>query len=219
MIAPHSNAEFVADMEKVLELYRKPYDSRFPVVCFDEMPRQLIGEFRPGEPMIPGYAERIDYEYVRNGTCNILMATEPLRGWRMAEVTETKTAKDWALFTEKIIEAYPEAEKIILVEDNLSTHKAASWYSAFPPEKAKRLMDRVEFVYTPKHGSWLNIAEIELNVLSGQCLKRRIPSLEIMRNEVAAWEKARNSKTRVVDWQFTAEDARIKLKRLYPVIV
>ena len=175
MIAPHSNAEFVADMEKVLELYRKPYDSRFPVVCFDEMPRQLIGEFRPGEPMMPGYAERIDYEYVRNGTCNILMATEPLRGWRMAEVTETKTAKDWALFTEKIIEAYPEAEKIILVEDNLSTHKAASWYSAFPPEKAKRLMDRVEFVYTPKHGSWLNIAEIELNVLSGQCLKRRIP--------------------------------------------
>ena len=147
------------------------------------------------------------------------MATEPLRGWRMAEVAETKTAKDWALFTGKIIEAYPEAEKIILVEDNLSTHKAASWYSAFPPEKAKRLMDRVEFVYTPKHGSWLNIVEIELNVLSGQCLKRRIPSLEIMLNEVAAWEKARNSKTRVVDWQFTAEDARIKLKRLYPVIV
>ena len=205
-------------MEKILDVYKRPYDERFPVVCFDEMPRQLIGESRPGEPMSPGHPERIDYEYVRNGTCNVLMATEPLCGWRMAEVTETKTSKDWASFTEKIVAAYPNAERIILVEDNLNTHKAASWYASFPPEKAKALMEKVEFVYTPKHGSWLNVAEIELNVLSGQCLKRRIGDIETMRNEVAAWEADRNNKARCVDWQFSAEDARIKLKRLYPDI-
>ena len=207
MIAPHSNAEFVADMEKVLELYRKPYDSRFPVVCFDEMPRQLIGEFRPGEPMIPGYAERIDYEYVRNGTCNILMATEPLRGWRMAEVTENKTAKDWALFTEKIIEAYPEAEKIILVEDNLSTHKAASWYSAFPPEKAKRLMDRVEFVYTPKHGSWLNMIESFFSKLTKQMLRGiRVNSKEELRDRIYQYFDEINQEPVVYHWTYKLDE-------------
>lgn len=218
MIAPRSNAEFVANMEKILDLYKQPYDERFPVVCIDEMPRQLIGEFRPGEPMIPGHPERIDYEYVRNGTCNVFIASEPLRGWRMAEVRENKTAKDWALFTEQVVMAYPEAEKIIFVQDNLNTHKAASWYSSFPPERAKALMDRVEFVYTPKHGSWLNVAEIELNVLSGQCLKRRISDIAIMRQEVAEWQAYRNAKSNKIDWQFTTEDARIKLKRIYPVL-
>jgi hypothetical protein len=217
VIAPRNHAEFVADMERVLGIYKRPYDARFPVVCFDEMPRQLIGETRPCEPMIPGHPERIDYEYVRNGTCNVLMASEPLRGWRMAEVSETKTSLDWARFTERLIAAFPDAEKIILVEDNLNTHKAASWYAAFPPDKAKSLMDRVEFAFTPKHGSWLNVAEIELNVLASQCLKRRIGDLETMRREVAAWVGSRNAKDSAVDWQFTAEDARIKLKRLYPM--
>lgn len=199
-------------------LYKRPYNERFPVVCIDEMPRQLIGEFRTGEPMIPGHPERIDYEYVRNGTCNVFIASEPLRGWRMAEVCETKTAKDWALFTEQVVAAYPNAEKIILVQDNLNTHKAASWYANFPPERARRLMERVEFVYTPKHGSWLNVAEIELNVLSGQCLKRRIGDIETMRKEVAAWQAYRNSKSNKVDWQFAVDDARIRLKRIYSLV-
>ena len=218
MIAPRNNAEFVADMEKVLNIYKRPYDEKYPVVCFDEMPRQLIGDSRPSEPMVPGHPEHVDYEYVRNGTCNVLMAIEPLRGWRMAEVTLTKTARDWAFFTEKIVQAFPDAEKIILLEDNLSTHKAASWYEVFPPEKAAWLMERFELAYTPKHGSWLNIAEIELNVVSGQCLNRHIGDIQTMRDEVAAWEEERNNKHSVVDWQFTTEDARIKLKRLYPVI-
>lgn len=216
MIAPRSNAEFVADMENVLALYKRPYDERFPVVCIDEMPRQLIGEFRDGEPMISGHPERIDYEYVRNGTCNVFIASEPLRGWRMAEVRKTKTAEDWALFTEQVIATYPNAEKIILVQDNLNTHKAASWYATFSPERARELMEKVEFVYTPKHGSWLNVAEIELNVLSGQCLKRRIGDIETMRKEVTAWQAYRNSKGNKVDWQFSVDDARIKLKRIYP---
>ena len=205
-------------MEKVLSVYKRPYDEKHPVVCFDEMPRQLIGESRPSEPMIPGHPERVDYEYVRNGTCNVLMAVEPLRGWRMAEVTQTKTTKDWALFTEKLAQKFPTADKIVLVEDNLNTHKAASWYEVFPPEKAEWLMGRFELVYTPKHGSWLNIAEIELNVVSGQCLKRRIGDIETMRHEVAAWESERNNKCKGVDWQFTTDSARIKLKRLYPEI-
>jgi hypothetical protein len=218
VISPRNNAEFVADMEKALSLYKRPYDEKYPVICFDEMPRQLIGDSRPSEPMIPGHPEHIDYEYVRNGACNVLMAVEPLWGWRMADVTQTKTAKDWALFTEKIALAFPSAKKIILLEDNLNTHKAASWYEVFAPERAAWLMERFELVYTPKHGSWLNVAEIELNVVSGQCLKRHIGDIDTMRHEVAAWERERNNKQSVVDWQFTAEDARIKLKRLYLVI-
>lgn len=218
MIAPRNNAEFVANMEKVLSIYKRPYDEKYPVICFDEMPRQLIGDSRPSEPMLPGHPERIDYEYARNGACNVLMAIEPLRGWRMAEVTQTKTARDWALFTGKIADAFPLADKIILLEDNLNTHKAGSWYEVFPPEKAAWLMERFELVYTPKHGSWLNIAEIELNVVSGQCLKRHIGDIDTMRREVAARERERNNKCSGVDWQFKAEDARIKLKRLYPVI-
>lgn len=216
VIAPRSNAEFVADMERVLDIYKRPYDERFPVVCFDEMPRQLIGETRIGRPMIPGHPQQIDYEYVRKGTCNILMAFSPLSGWRMTEVTTTKNARDWAIFTEKIEAAFPNAERIILVEDNLITHRAASWYANFPPQKAKYLMDRFELVFTPKHGSWLNMAEIELHSLSRQCLNRRIDNIETMKREVDAWTINRNSAKYTVNWQFMAEDARIKLNHLYP---
>ena len=176
MIPPRKNAAFVADMERVPDIYKRPYDERFPVVSYDEMPRQLLEEVREMQPMIPGHPRRVDYEYRRMGTCNILLASEPLRGWRMAEVTSTKTAKDGDRFTEKIALEYPKAEKIILFEDNLNTHKPASWYETCPPDKAKALMDKFELIYTPKHGSWLNMAEIELNVVSTQCLKKRIAS-------------------------------------------
>ena len=203
-------------MERVLDIYKRPYDEKFPVVCYDEMPRQLLEEVREIQPMRPGRSQRVDYEYRRMGTCNVLLASEPLRGWRMADVTQTKTAKDWAMFTEKIASAYPNAEKIILIEDNLNTHKPTSWYETFPPEKAKALMDKFELVYTPKHGSWLNMAEIELNVVSAQCLKKRIASIEEMKNMVNAWEKERNEKTKTINWQFSTADARVKLHRLYP---
>lgn len=203
-------------MERVLDIYKRPYDDRFPVVCYDEMPRQLLAEVREIQPMQQGRCQRVDYEYRRMGTCNVLLASEPLRGWRMVEVTATKTAVDWALFTEKIASAYPEAEKIILVEDNLNTHKPASWYEVFPPEKARGLMNKFELVYTPKHGSWLNMAEIELNVVSSQCLKRRIASIEEMQKVVMAWKRDRNENSKTINWQFTTEDARGKLHRLYP---
>lgn len=184
----------------------------------DESPRQLIDEVRTPVPCSPGQSSRYDYEYKRCGTCNIFMGNEPLAGTRMVDVTERKTKKDWALFIEKIATRYEDAEKITLVMDNLNTHNPGSFYEAFTPEKAKALWDRFEFVFTPKHGSWLNMAEIELNVLIGQCLNRRIPEVEIMRTEVKAWETARNSVKAKVNWQFSAEDARIKLKRLYPTL-
>lgn len=203
-------------MEQVLDVYKRPYDARFPVVCMDESPRQLIAEVKVPIPASPGQPTRYDYEYKRCGTCNIFMANEPLAGERMVEVTDRKTKVDWALFVEKIASCYKHAEKITLVMDNLNTHKPGSLYEAFAPEKAKALWDRFEFVFTPKHGSWLNMAEIELNVLIGQCLNRRIAEIEVMRSEVKAWESARNGMKAGVNWQFTAEDARIKLKRLYP---
>jgi hypothetical protein len=203
-------------MEQVLDVYKRPYDERFPVVCMDESPRQLIAEVKVPIPASPGQSARYDYEYKRCGTCNIFMASEPLAGSRMVEVTDRKTKVDWALFVEKIASRYEEAEKIILLMDNLNTHTPGSLYEAFEPEKAKALWDRFEFVFTPKHGSWLNMAEIELNVLIGQCLNRRIAEIEVMRSEVKAWESARNRMKAGVNWQFTAEDARIKLKRLYP---
>ena len=205
-------------MENVLDIYKRPYNPDYPVVCFDEKPCQLIGETRISEPMIPGHPEHIDYEYKRNGTCNVLMAIEPLRGWRMVKVTETKKAKDWAEFIWELAQAYPSAKKIILVEDNFKTHKAASWYETFPPEKAKLLMEKFDLQYTPKHGSWLNAAEIELNVIGSQCLKRRIEDIETMQKETTAWQHRRNLLESKIDWHFTTEDARIKLKRLYPVI-
>jgi hypothetical protein len=205
-------------MEQVLDVYKRPYDSRFPVICMDESPRQLIDEVKRPVPARPGQPARHDYEYRRCGTCNLFMANEPLAGKRMVEISESRTKVDWALFVEKIASCYEDAEKITLVMDNLNTHVPGSLYEAFAPEKAKALWDRFEFVYTPKHGSWLNMAEIELNVLIGQCLKRRISELEVMRSEVKAWESARNGMTAGVNWQFTTEDARIKLHRLYPTL-
>lgn len=205
-------------MEKVLEVYKRPYDKRFPVVCMDESPKQLIRETRLPVPMSPGMPARYDYEYERCGVCNIFMAGEPLAGKRMVRVTERRTKRDWARFVKEIAEQYPQAERITLVMDNLSTHKPGSLYESFPPEEAKRLWDRFDFVFTPKHGSWLNVAEIELNVLNGQCLNRRIDEIEIVRQEAQAWQAYRDSLEAKVNWQFTNEDARIKLQRLYPTL-
>ena len=205
-------------MEKVLEIYKRPYDNRFPVVCMDESPKQLIRETRLPVSMSPGMPARYDYEYERCGVCNIFMAGEPLAGKRMVRVTERRTKRDWAQFVKEIAEQYPQAERITLVMDNLSTHKPGALYESFSPEEAKRLWDRFDFVFTPKHGSWLNVAEIELNVLNGQCLNRRIDEIEIVRQEAQAWQEYRDSLEAKVNWQFTNEDARIKLQRLYPTL-
>ena len=203
-------------MEKVLEVYKRPYDEKHPVVCMDESPKQLIGETKIPIPAKPGNVEKHDYEYARNGVCNIFMSNEPLAGKRLVKVTERKTKKDWACFLEEIAGQYKEAEKITLVMDNLETHKPGSLYENFPAHKAKALWDRFEFIYTPKHGSWLNMAEIEINVLMGQCLSGRIPDIEKVKTQVAAWQEARNNKKATINWRFTDKDARIKLKRLYP---
>lgn len=205
-------------MERVLDVYKRPYDKRFPVVCMDESPRQLIDEVKIPIACASGRPARYDYEYKRCGVCNVFMANEPLAGKRIVEVTVRKTKLDWAAFIQQISECYGNAERITLVMDNLNTHKASSFYEAFDPVKAKALWDRFEFVYTPKHGSWLNMAEIELNVLIRQCLKRRIPKLETVRSEVKAWELRRNNHKAIINWRFTTQDARIKLKRLYPTI-
>ena len=203
-------------MEKVLEVYKRPYDVKRPVVCMDESPKQLIGETKTPIAAKPGSEEKIDSEYVRNGVCNIFMSNEPLAGKRFVKVTQRKTKQDWAVFVEEISNQYPEAEKITLVMDNLETHKPGSFYESFPAEKAKALWDRFEFIYTPKHGSWLNMAEIELNVLMGQCLAGRIPTIEEVEKMVEAWQNVRNNKNAKIDWRFTTDDARIKLKKLYP---
>lgn len=216
MIPPQANAEFVAAMENVLDVYRRPFDASRPVVCMDETPRQLIGCTRVPLPGRPGQPAREDYEYERLGVCNVFMACEPLAGRRMTKVTERKTKIDWAHFLEDISQRYPKAQRITLVMDNLNTHSPASLYETFEPDKAKALWDRFEFIYTPKHGSWLNMAEIELNVLIGQCLDRRIDSIDTLRSEVAAWQARRDQLNAKIDWQFTADNARIKLKRLYP---
>lgn len=205
-------------MEKVLDVYKRPYNVAYPVVCMDESPRQLIEETRQMVPAKPGRLARHDYEYKRCGVCNIFIAGEPLVGHRMVKVTERRTKKDWAYFIEEIAEAHENAEKITLVMDNLNTHKPGSLYEVFTPEKAKSLWDRFEFVYTPKHGSWLNMAEIELNVLTGQCLNRRIAQLSEVKTEVAAWLNHRNNRNAKINWHFTTKDARIKLRRLYPTL-
>ena len=210
------NGDFVANMEKVLEVYKRPYNVSRPVVCMDESPKQLIGETKTPIPAKPGSEEKYDYEYVRNGVCNIFMSSEPLAGKRFVKVTERKTKQDWAVFLEEIATQYTQAEKITLVMDNLETHKPGALYESFPAEKAKALWDRFEFIYTPKHGSWLNMAEIELNVLMGQCLAGRIPDMEKIKTQVKAWQEARNNKNAKINWQFTTEDARIKLRKLYP---
>jgi hypothetical protein len=205
-------------MEKVLEVYKRPFDPLNPVVCMDESPKQLIGETKCPISASPGQPARHDYEYNRCGVCNIFMACEPLAGKRMVKITERKTKQDWAVFLEEIAMQYKDAHRITLVMDNLNTHEPGSFYEAFLPEKAKELWDRFEFVYTPKHGSWLNMAEIELNVLTGQCLNRRIDDIEIVKKEVQAWQNFRNNKNAKVKWQFTTKDARIKLSRLYPTL-
>lgn len=203
-------------MEMVLDVYMRPYDPRYPVVCMDESPKQLIAETRVALKASPGQPARCDYEYRRCGVCNIFLACEPLAGKRMVNVNEQKTKHDWAHFVEQIGLQYEGAEKITLVMDNLNTHSPGSLYETFPPDQAKALWDRFEFVHTPKHGSWLNMAEIELNVLNKQCLNRRIPDIEMVRTEVSAWQKHRNNRESKVNWQFTTGNARIKLRRLYP---
>jgi len=203
-------------MEHVLDIYKLPYDENYPVVCMDESPKQLIEEVASA-PMKPGQEARLDYEYIRHGMVNIFMANEPLKGRRFVEITKYKTKKDWARFVKHISDQiYPDAKKINLVMDNYNTHSASAFYETYPPEEAKRLRDRFEFVFTPKHGSWLNMAEIELHVLNGQCLNRYISSIEEIKIEVDAWQRNRNNKNSKINWQFTNEDARIKLKKLYP---
>jgi len=206
-------------MEHVLDVYKRPYDKDFPVVCMDESPKQLIEEARESLPIKPGQEGRVDYEYIRHGVVNIFMANEPLMGKRMVEITEFKTKKDWARFIKKIADdQYPDAKRITLVMDNFKTHDPSAFYETFEPEEAKRLWDRFEFVFTPKHGSWLNMAEIELHVLNGQCLNRHISTVEQVKEEVNAWENHRNNKNCRINWQFTNKDARIKPRRLYPSI-
>ncbi len=205
-------------MEDVLDVYTRPYDPRFPQVCMDETSRQLLADVAPPLPAAPGYPAREDYEYARNGVCNLFLVCEPLRGWRHVTVSDRRTRLDWAYCIQELVDVhYPEAEKIRLVMDNLNTHTPASLYEAFPPAEAKRLADKLEIHYTPKHGSWLNMAEIELSVLAEQCLDRRLPDRPTLEREVAAWEAERNAATRSIDWRFTTADARIKLKHLYPV--
>ena len=204
-------------MEDVLVLYELPYDPTYPVVCMDESCKQLIGEVREPIPCAPGKPERVDDEYVRNGVAEIFLEVEPLAGRRHVDVTEHRARTDWAWWIKGMLdERYPGARSVRLVMDNLNTHSAASLYETFPPQEARRLAERLEIHYTPKHGSWLNIAEIELSVLNGQCLDRRIPDLEMMRKQVTAWEDDRNNRPSKIRWQFSTTNARIKLKRLYP---
>jgi len=205
-------------MEMVLDVYKRPFDPLNPVICMDESPKQLIAETRNPIPASPGQLTKHDYEYRRCGMCNVFIACEPLSGKRMVKITERKTKRDWAFFVEDIANQNKDVKKITLVMDNLNTHVPGSLYETFQPDKAKAILDRFEFVYTPKHGSWLNMAEIELNVLTGQCLNRRIDDIEIVRKEVTAWAKFRNNKNAKVNWQFTTENARIKLSRLYPTL-
>jgi hypothetical protein len=219
VIPPQANAEFVCAMEDVLAVYTRPYDPRRPQVCLDETSKQLVAETREPIPAAPGQPERVDYEYERQGTANLFMVFEPLAGQRRVTVTERRTAVDFAHVIQELVDVqYPQAEKILLVMDNLNTHKPASLYEAFAPAEARRLIERLEIHYTPKHGSWLNMAETELSVLVRQCLDRRMPDPTTLAQEVAAWQRQRNAATCRVDWQFTTRDARIKLKRLYPSI-
>lgn len=204
-------------MEDVLELYREPYDPTRPVVCMDETSKQLVGETRVPIPAGPGRPRRVDYEYERCGTADVFIFTEPLGNWRCVEVTERRTRIDWAEQMKSLVDVYyPEATTIRVVMDNLNTHSLGSLYEAFPPDEARRIAAKLEIHHTPKHGSWLNVAEIELRVLTVQCLNRRISDVTTLRHEIHAWETARNGSGARVDWQFTSEDARIHLKRLYP---
>jgi hypothetical protein len=213
------SANYVAKMEDVLDVYQRPYDATRPVVCLDEVSKELRATPRESLPMKSGQPERQDYEYARDGVCNLFMAVEPLRGRRRVRVTDRRTAEDFAEQLRVLVEEdYPDADRIVLVTDNLNTHTLACLYQTFDPAHARRLARKLEWHYTPEHASWLNIAECELSVLSRQCLDRRIADKTALEKEVAAWETERNTASVTVDWQFTAEDARIKLKRLYPVL-
>lgn len=207
-------------MEDVLEVYSRPYNPNYPVVCMDEQPIQLLDDSRPPIKMSPNnHTEKEDHEYIRCGSCNAFMFTEPLGCWREVTITETRTKKDWAMKIKHIVDyVYPDVEKIVLVCDNLNTHNFSSLYETFEPAEALRLCNKIELHHTPKHGSWLDIAEIELSVFTGQCLNRKIDSIEKLQREATAWYTSRNSKQKGVDWHFTTDTARIKLKHLYPVI-
>jgi hypothetical protein len=206
-------------MEDVLDVYTRPYDPRRPQVCLDETSRQLLADVRPPRPAAPGQPARQDHEYARAGGCNLFLVCEPLVGRRHVTVSDRRTRVDYASCIKDLVDVqYPDAEAIVLVQDNLNTHTPASLYAAFPPAEAKRLADKLEIHYTPKHGSWLNMAEIELSVLAEQCLDRRLAARATVEREVAAWEARRNAARRTIDWRFTTADARIKLKRLYPEI-
>lgn len=219
-IPPHQDAAFVCQMEQVLEVYKRPYDPRFPVVNMDEQPKQLISEVNRPLPVAPGQPARMDYEYVRQGVCTVWMFVEPLAGWRSVRVSQTKTAVDWAHQVRSLVDdpRYAAAERITLVCDNLNTHTFASLYQAFPPAEALRIARKLKLVHTPKHGSWLNIAESELSVLTRQCLAGRIDTIDAVAHEAHAWHKDRNHRQIGVDWQFTTADARTRLKHLYPKI-
>ena len=219
MIPPGQSGEFVARMEDVLEVYHRPYDPRRPLICLDEVPVQLVGETRVPLPPEPGRPARYDYEYVRAGTANLFMIFEPLVGWRAAQVTERRTAKDFAEVLRWLAEeVHPGAPRLVLVTDNLNTHGPGCLYEALEPSRARRIAERLEWHYTPRHGSWLNMAEIELAALGKQCLGRRIGSAEELAREVVAWEQERNERQVGVNWQFTTAKARIKLRRLYPSV-
>jgi hypothetical protein len=219
VIPPQASAHFVSAMEDVLGVYHRPYDPARPVVGVDEGGKQLIGEVRPPLPVRPGDAAKEDYEYERNGVANLFVAVEPLAGRRLVGVTDRRTAVDFARFLKRLSdEVYADAERVVLVCDNLNTHTPASLYEAFAPEEARRLAERFEWHHTPKHGSWLNVAECELSVLARQCLGRRIPDRATLEREVAAWQERRNAQVVKIDWQFTTADARVKLKRLYPTV-
>lgn len=218
-IPPEQNAEFVCAMENVLEVYTRAYDPSRPVVCLDEKSKQLVGEICKPIAAQPGEVERCDYEYVRNGTANLFMMVEPLRGWRNVNVTTRRTKVDFAVQVKELADVhYADADRITLVMDNLNTHRLSTLYEAFEPSEARRLIDRIEVVHTPKHGSWLNMAECELSVLEKQALGERVGDEPELRSRVANWGEHRNQRCRRIDWQFRTPDARIKLRRLYPQI-
>lgn len=218
-IPEKESAEFVCAMEDVLEVYHRPYNPQEPLVCFDEASKQQTKETRLPLPAIPGSLAKYDYEYERNGTSNLFIFFSPLESWRHVKVTNRRTMVDFAQCMRDLVDVhFPEAEKIVLVMDNLNTHKFASLYEAFPPEEARRIMEKLDIHYTPKHGSWLNMAEIELSVLHRQCLKARIPDQLTLIDKVTAWEERRNAAGSTVHWRFSTEDARIKLHKLYPTI-
>jgi len=218
-IPPNANAEFVCNMEDVLDVYKRPYDPKRPQVCFDERPKQLVADVRKPIGASPGQKARYDYEYKRNGVANLFMIFEPLSGQRQVKVTYRRTKKDFARCMRELVDdIYPDAEQIVLVMDNLNTHKKASLYESFAPSEAKRIADKLEIHYTPKHGSWLNMAEIEISVMSRQCLGERMDNIQQLAKKVLFWQRHRNCKQMKVDWRFTTDDARIKLKKLYPLI-